>query len=216
MGELRLDCPNPGCATNKAAFTMIASNRSHGDRGCLYACCAVCGRGVVVLCVSRVPGYFQDPHLRSNEAFFANYRIEGVLPELPQTQTIASLPDNVSAALGEAEKAFNSNLPMAAGMAYRTAIERAVKHINPSLSGSLYAQIEALADHLPAGLLKLLHEVRFLGNGAAHEDAPDPEDLAAGREFARLFLTYQFELPAKVQVALKKRAAAKAKAKAAQ
>jgi len=54
---------------------------------------------------------------------------------------------------------------------------------------------------LPSILVSLLDHVKYFGNVSMHEEDVDPSksDCEAAREFTRLFLTYTFTLPAKVE-----------------
>lgn len=53
---------------------------------------------------------------------------------------------------------------------------------------------------LPQALIDLLDQVRIFGNATMHEDEYDPtkEDCDAARDFAHLFFTYTFSLPAMI------------------
>jgi len=79
--------------------------------------------------------------------------------------------------------------------------ETAVKVLDPDTKGSLDKRIDALAKvgKLPEAVGKWAHEVRFVGNEAAHEhDEPTRESIDAVGEFVEAFLQYTFTMPKKV------------------
>ncbi len=59
---------------------------------------------------------------------------------------------------------------------------------------------------LPHPMIELLDQVRLFGNDSMHEEEYDPskEECEAAREFAFLFLTYAFAMPALVAEAKQK------------
>ncbi|MEL6839564.1 MAG: DUF4145 domain-containing protein [Pseudomonadota bacterium] len=129
-------------------------------------------------------------------------RFLGCHPKPPEPEVPDSIPENVAKPFVEAEHSFASGHFSAAGSCYRKAMERSLKHVDPNISGMLNKRIRALEKSglLPSGMIELLDQVRLFGNSSMHEDDVDPtkEDCAAAREFAQLFLTYVFSLPAKV------------------
>jgi hypothetical protein len=77
-------------------------------------------------------------------------------------------------------------------------LDTALRRLDPSGKGTLQQRI----DHLPAELSitpamkEWAHQIRELGNDAAHEEDPFTEDEArALHAFSELFLTYTFTLP---------------------
>ncbi|MBI4968850.1 MAG: DUF4145 domain-containing protein [Rhodospirillales bacterium] len=99
----------------------------------------------------------------------------------------------------------------ACGMAGRKALDLATKHLDQSLADTkLVGRIDALAEahRITPDLKEWAHEVRRLGNDAAHEDDPfSKDDAEALIKFTRTFLEYAFTLPG----SLAKRRAEKAK-----
>jgi hypothetical protein len=87
-------------------------------------------------------------------------------------------------------------------MAFRRALELALKDKAPELKGTLQKRIDALAKEtkLTPDLATWAHSVRELGNEAAH-DEPEPtdEDVADLGAFTRVVLEYLYTMPAKVQ-----------------
>ncbi|WP_108851502.1 DUF4145 domain-containing protein [Albidovulum aquaemixtae] len=147
--------------------------------------------------------------LSENKPLTDNFVLIDISPEPRGPEIPESIPTNVHRTLEEAEQCFHRGIYGAAGSAYRKAMERALKHVNPDATGMLNKRIRDIekAGLIPSSLIQLLDEVRLFGNEATHEDDWDPEkdDIIAAREFASLFLTYMFSLPAKIDSAKKRR-----------
>jgi hypothetical protein len=86
----------------------------------------------------------------------------------------------------------------AAGTMFRKSLDIALKRLNQSGKGTLQQRI----DNLPAAVAitpamkEWAHQIRELGNDAAHEEDPFTEDEAKTLQaFTELFLTYTFTLP---------------------
>lgn len=176
--------------------------------------CNTCHMGVMVHIRAQL-GFTIDQNLYAStlsaEQFADRYAIISVAPQPPQPRSVDSLPNNVAATFREAELNFSDMRFASAGVGYRKAIERALKHLHPDAKGMLNARIRALEKEnaLPPSMITLLDSVKLLGNDSAHdEDDPEREDVEAARDFAALLLTYLFELPARVERAKAKRDAA--------
>lgn len=79
-----------------------------------------------------------------------------------------------------------------------------MKDICPNAKGSLYSRIREMESEglLPSSLIELLDHVRIFGNTSLHDDDdPSKEDCSTARDFADLFLTYSYSLPAKISAA---------------
>jgi hypothetical protein len=135
------------------------------------------------------------------------YAIVKFLPVPIEIEISEHLPEKVAKPLREAEVAYQNAIYSAAGACYRKAMERAIKEINPDATGMLNARIRQLEKMglLPPSMIDLLDRVRLFGNDAMHEDDIDPTeiDCTSAREFAKLFLTFTFEMPAKISLAKK-------------
>ncbi len=117
------------------------------------------------------------------------------------------VPEQIERAYREGEVNRAEKRYLSAAGNYRTALDRALKDITPSESGTIYQKVEKLAaqNALPAALISLMHEIRFLGNQIHDVDDPEPQDVEAGADFATLLLTYLYELPGRVRAAAAKR-----------
>lgn len=203
MIQLPLDCPH--CGTKRTAMSGRGGAQAGAGLYAMLLTCNTCRMGVMVHIRAR-PGLKIDTSLHSStfsaEQFDARYEIMLVAPRPPQPRTVDSLPDNVAATFREAELNFSDKRFASAGVGYRKAIERALKHLHPEAKGMLNARIRALETEnaLPPSMIALLDSVKLLGNDSVHEEVdPGREDVEAARDFTALLLTYLFELPARVE-----------------
>jgi hypothetical protein len=105
----------------------------------------------------------------------------------------ANLPDNVSETFEEAVSAFSASCYRATALLVRRTLEL-VCDDQGAQGENLFARIEALGETslVPAGLFSGLHNLRLLGNDAAHVSAKDY--LSVGRDEAALALDVAKEL----------------------
>lgn len=111
------------------------------------------------------------------------------------------VPERITRNFTQAEHAAVRDHREAAGMAYRRALELALKDKAPELKGTLEKRIDKLAadGRLTTDLAEWAHSVRDLGNEATHdEDEPTKEDVADLAAFTRVVLEYLYSMPAKV------------------
>ncbi|WP_347311388.1 DUF4145 domain-containing protein [Defluviimonas sp. SAOS-178_SWC] len=208
MGQLRFDCPHAGCRTNSSAFTTLNESPIGNQRWHVFAVCASCRHTIIVEATGNHPS--EKPSQFGHAEFAKRFSVTAIWPEPPKLSVVEHLDEEIRATYDEAEACYADGHSRAAAMAYRATIELALKNLNPEGKGMLAARIRAMKGTLPDGLIDLLNHVKFLGNEAAHAGAPDIDDLKAGRDFTRLFLTYTFELPARVQAAVDRRVASEA------
>jgi hypothetical protein len=86
----------------------------------------------------------------------------------------------------------------AAGTMFRKSLDAGLKKIDPAGRGSLEKRIDSLSDTtgVTPAMKSWAHQIRHLGNDAAHEDEPFTlEEAGALQSFTELFLTYAFTLP---------------------
>jgi len=86
----------------------------------------------------------------------------------------------------------------AAGMAFRTCLDQALRHIHSSGKGTLAKRIDDLPTDIGVtpSMKQWAHEIRTLGNEAAHEDEPFDETSTKDlQSFTEVFLMYAFTLP---------------------
>ena len=203
MAGISHNCPH--CGTQQAYFDFLFQKQFMGYKNHwhIFAVCNVCHDSVIVLMMDFSKRGHDPINAAQNGELLDYFHLKRVLPESPSPRIPASIPANVETPLSEAEQSFASGLYSAAGSCYRKAVERALKAIDPELTGMLNRRIRTLEKNglLPHSMIELLDQVRLFGNSSMHEADLDPtkEDCAAAREFCILFLTYAFTLPAKVE-----------------
>jgi hypothetical protein len=195
MVQIALDCPH--CLTEKAAFAGSAHVPFQSGRQefLMLMQCQVCGEGIVakfgggINFQNWVAG--QSPHQMAPPLI-------KYWPEKTQTKAPDHTPSNVQSFYTQgmdnvARKNFD-----AAGTMFRKSLDSALRRLDPSGKGTLQQRI----DNLPAALgitpamKEWAHQIRELGNDAAHEEDPFTEDEAKTLQaFSELFLTYIFTLP---------------------
>lgn len=135
-------------------------------------------------------------------------RISEWLPKPPVPEIPDHLPDNIAAKFNQAELLYNQNgMEDPSGNAYRSTLERALKHIAPEATGSLNNRIEKLINsrQIVSSMGDFAHSIRTLGNSATHDDEDmSREELTDLRTFTELFLKYMFTLPAMIPDKVKK------------
>lgn len=203
-----MDCPYEGCRAHNAAFTAMQSIHIGGRNWNLFAICPNCRQGVVLIVAGKNANSPVPENCRG-QTLYQNYSITRISPEPPKIALVDNVPDDVARKFSQAERLYvQEDMRGPAAIAYRATIETALKLIDPAASArvSLRDRIRAQADKMPPDLIRLLNELRFLGNDGAHEgEEPDAEDLTLGRELTRLFLIYAFDLPIRLAVAEAKR-----------
>jgi len=121
-------------------------------------------------------------------------------PDVPE-----DVPDNVRVVYTEAEQAYMAHIYSAAAERYRKSLQLAMKE-KGATKGYLINQIDKLHDEgiLPSGMKDIAHAIRIIGNKAAHDEPLSEEDAKKEakdiREFAALFMTYLFTLPARIKI----------------
>lgn len=136
------------------------------------------------------------PGVLENSAYMS---IGEWLPRPPAPDVPDHLPTDVAQAFLEAEQLKIAGFRAPAGNSYRRALEAGLRAVDNSLKGPLYKRIETLADKglLTPAMRDFAHRIRTLGNEASHETPvvfdEEIENLAL---FSKLFLMYQFTLPA--------------------
>ncbi len=86
----------------------------------------------------------------------------------------------------------------AAGMAFRTCLDQALRWLHPDGKGTLAHRIDCLPAEVGVtpSMKQWAHQIRTLGNEAAHEDEPfDEASTKDLQSFAEVFLMYAFTLP---------------------
>jgi Domain of unknown function (DUF4145) len=122
----------------------------------------------------------------------------GVWPKAEVPSAPKHLPDNIQNFYYQGLDSLRRRSFDAAGTMFRKVLDAALRRIQPGGKGTLQRRIDALPQELgitPA-MKEWAHQIRDLGNDAAHEDEPFSEAAAkALHAFTEMFLTYAFTLP---------------------
>lgn len=209
MASLSLNCPRCGAQNSSINLLMSIPLNKRSDRHHVIGRCASC-MDDCLLTLHNTSGSTTSPiDYGESHPVRNGFSVIEILPSSGQSEVPEFLPANVMTILVEGEKCFSSKHFSAAASCYRKAMERSLRHLNPSETGMLNKRIRALEKGglIPNALVELLDHVRLFGNEAMHDDDIDPthEDIQTAREFAHLFLTYTFALPEKLRLASKNR-----------
>ena len=163
---------------------------------------------------------------RCAQPFFVNQSLYGVAGEFEATtdQVVLypgepkvlseALPDSVKTAYDQAARCLTASLFEPCVLMSRKCLEAVCKVLNAkgrnlnALLASLYE-----AEHIDSRLLNWAHQVRAIGNDAAHEvDVPVmKEDARDAFEFTEAILIYVFSLTKRFEALRERRAAAGAR-----
>ena len=211
MANFKWNCPH--CAAQTAAFTtLFISYHGVDHRHHSVARCAVCERHTLfafkVMPLDKNFGDFLNNQndllsrdLTGSGNGFKSIDVDRTYPEAAVSQAPEHLPSNVTKPFIDGQDVFTIGKFENAAFSVRQALERAVKHIDPSVEGSLKAKIKQLGEKglVTKDLVELAHTVRTEGNVAVHEEDWTKDEAHQLIEFARLFFVYVFTLPAQVK-----------------
>lgn len=130
--------------------------------------------------------------------------VETLLDILPKPATIScpeDLPDHIAKAYKDGAGAIMDGYPTPGGASIRKAIEQAAKHLDPDGKGMLEQRIKALVTKglISPAIADWAHEVRLGANEGMHEaDDLTAEEAEGLRDFAEVFLTNVYTLPARM------------------
>lgn len=195
MATMLLDCPH--CGGTNAAFTSIAETRIFLGDYCLFATCNNCRMPVILRLIN--PDRTDSPCVRDGNPADWGWRLVAAYPEPTIPTCPAHTPDAVCRFYMQAAANLRPKMWDAAGMACRKALDVATLVLEPdSRTKPLARRIDALAatGRITADLAIWAHEIRALGNEAAHD--PDEFAEADARDlfaFTELLLMYVFTLP---------------------
>ena len=185
------DCPR--CGTKRAAMRfhdpgVRVGEQDYRDVWDALATCLVCERSVVA--TVSVQGRLSDAKARE-------IHVLAMEPRPQDTAAPKYTPENVDRFYRQGMENVSKNWD-AAGTMFRRALDAGLKKRWPDEQGSLFARIDKVSEQggLTPDMKEWAHQIRLIGNDAAHEEAPidrrQAEDIAT---FTRLFLLYTFTLP---------------------
>lgn len=156
--------------------------------------CNVCGQGVVAQYVGKNAHNWLLGHETLGDT-----ELVQTYPVVAAANGPSHLPSNVAGYYDQGTDNFRRKHWDAAGTMFRKALDVGLRQLHASNTGNLFDRINTLPEEIgvtPA-MKEWAHQIRKLGNDAAHEDEPftgdDAKDLYS---FTELFLTYAFSLPA--------------------
>lgn len=199
MAQISLDCPY--CYTKKAAFQgnspMAVKRGKENIDYIMLMQCQVCGNGVVATFQSASANHLLEWLQGKASMGPDSATLIGVVPKPQAVGAPQYTPDNVTRFYLQGMENVARNFD-AAGTMFRKSLDTALKRLDPNGKGTLEKRI----DNLPAetgvtpAMKTWAHEIRHLGNDAAHEEDPFTEAEARSLQaFTELFLTYVFTLP---------------------
>jgi hypothetical protein len=204
MAQISLDCPH--CHTTKAAFTGNAPVQAPPGQHQTFIIllqCEVCGEGVI----AKLQAPTADPNIigrwSQGQTPLGGIRLIRYWPSQIETKAPEHVPENVASVyLQGMDNRVRKNFD-AAGTMFRKSLDTGLKRLDPCGKGTLQQRIDNLSAALgitPA-MKEWAHQIRELGNDAAHEEDPFTENEAkALQAFSELFLTYTFTLPGMLAV----------------
>jgi Domain of unknown function (DUF4145) len=197
MAHIALNCPH--CFTQKAAFsgsTCLPSPPGQDNDYVVLLQCQVCGEGVIVkvrqpLGTNAITTWLQGQKL-------GNVLILRQWPTGMEEKAPEHVPQNIERFYIQGMDNLSRKNWDAAGTMFRKALDTSLKRLDPSGKGTLQKRIDNLpsAHGVTPAMKQWAHEIRELGNDAAHEEDPFTGDEATTLQaFTELFLTYTFTLP---------------------
>jgi len=191
--HLQRDCPH--CLTVKAPLSgghfIQVTPGQHAY--VIFMQCGVCGEGVLV----KVNHPNIGPYVQGGIANPIAYVVES-WPKVTEQKAPLHTPDNVKSFYLQGIDSLARRNFDAAGTMFRKALDAGLRKVHPDGKGTLEKRIDSLPDELgitPA-MKEWAHNIRDLGNDAAHENEPFLEQEAKDlHSFTELFLTYAFTLP---------------------
>ena len=193
------------CGTQLAAFSIqnqilhtLHPKLSHYD---LFATCGVCGCGSIFVFSMSDRGDGDPKKYIAREGFAEakKKKLVEVLPRPLSTDAPNHTPKRVADLFRQAKKSEGAKSWDAAGMTYRKALEIGLNNKFPDLTDSWtpYKKIQTAAkEHkLTLELAKWAHQIRALGNTAAHEEVFTADQAREMAAFTEIMLQYMFTLP---------------------
>lgn len=123
-------------------------------------------------------------------------------PKLTAIEVPEFTPDSIGDFLKEAKKSFATGATTASAIMARKSLEETVKHFGAT-GNNLKEKINDLGAKglITQSFVNWAHEVRYIGNDAAHESSPvSKEDAQQAVSFTEMFLTYVFTMPGQIAV----------------
>lgn len=216
MAFLTKDCPQCGAtAVGMPVYGVLSAMRQMYNNnqkkwfgfGAVY--CGKCLTPFGVKVTPKTPDRVIDAqetllkeafkHTADVSHFDLNWELSVVQADPP---TLDHLPPNIERALRQADSNLERDgCEEPAAVFFGRAIELALKHAHPEVTGTLAQRISRLAADrvIPQSMSDWANQVRIVRNDGAHDDGVTREDALAARNFADAFLRYLITMPAMVE-----------------
>lgn len=203
MGQLNYECPH--CGAHTAAFHIISAYAFQRDErvAAVALRCGSCDNPASALLrsvygintpISQFTKDHTNPILHEWEV--VNFFPAPKVPDIPE-----HLPEQVRRPLLGAERARHIEPYETSCSMYGKALDVALSTIPEAEGSTLYERIESMGKNgeLPRSLVEVLHNLRIIRNGAAHDPNPfTKQEMEEFGEATKLVLTYLFTLPGRV------------------
>ncbi|AVO46923.1 DUF4145 domain-containing protein [Phreatobacter cathodiphilus] len=207
MAVLTTTCGH--CGTEKIGLHVKAYAQAGGGVAA-FTTCPKCTQPAVHL---LRPG----PQARATEGWFntsaakadgsdtlthSGWAIRASYPAASTPQAPDHCPEDIGRVYIGARMALLRGELDAAGMLIRKVLEVATKRVLPQSTGTLASRIDEMAkgNLIPEAVKSWAHQIRIIGNDAAHDAGEPPKaEVAEAIEFADAFLIYVFTMPERVR-----------------
>ena len=196
--KIRIHCGECKRDTNHAVLAMREVKSLSGDDypwGIKHHFCQCAGCDSYCYAIAEWRDYDWNPD--TNELFCRWKTYPRAKGEYLPIDDIYELPNKVRTIYQEILGALNAQLPVLTAIGLRALIEAICKEQGIP-RGNLEKRIDGLATQkvLSQSQVKILHSLRFLGNGAAHEiELAKRTELVAALEIAEAMLRTIYVLP---------------------
>ena len=186
------------------AATSVAERQhtTHSEIFTVFYICPNCENGIVALIrilVGTTPHNYPSGIINSGR-----YQIFDTFPKgKPLAAAPDHLPENIKGLFLQAADNLKRGHFHSSTMMCRRILDIAIRTIAPAVTGTLYERIERLASQnlITNDIKDWAHEVRLIGNDAAHgDDLINKIDAHDIFYFTELFLQYVFTLPGLLNV----------------
>jgi HEPN domain-containing protein len=181
------ECPH--CGRSEMTF-YACGQEPRGYDALTFWKCATCRKGVCGESRYRLP----------ERGTFDYYKFTEIYPAPSPNEAPEFTPEQVTSDFIEAVSSLKNGNYKAASLMARTSLETAVNLFNAQ-GANLKQKINNLANQnvITAALSEWAHEIRGIGNEAAHDAEPvKEEDARAAVDFAEMLYTYLFTLPERI------------------
>ncbi|WP_299820250.1 DUF4145 domain-containing protein [uncultured Roseibium sp.] len=196
MAIFTTNCPH--CSAQSISLTVHYATETNRRKKYLFCFCPRCFNPVTIELSSglEIAEFKHDRNVDISQ--YSQTIILNIIPQPVEYCAPDYTPEPAASDYIEGEELKAQRRWRAAGFSYRIALENALKAFDPDGSGKLVGRINRLRDtgQIPSSLASFAHEVRLIGNDAAHEsERPTEKDIHEISALCELVLQYLFTLP---------------------